>query len=299
MAVANFNAAPSASAHPQAKPGYGKRSAPDQAPRRKGDFAHLPPREAYLAAYIDRLPEGAAMDVKTLAKAQPQYGQQAVAAALNALSAAGHLRRIRRSVGEGRTQWVQRTAFSRTAREDSWWARFLDGDVPQPDVVPARSGAYEALASLGRADVRLVLSAGECGALEEQAGVWLARDGDRGRFVRALTAGLPSEVHAAGAFVRQRLTDKMPPERMPTAPGARSGWVMECTNCGRPGAPDALPGGICAECRSLPPEEVHRRVATLREAGGLRSARTAGGESRAGVRSAQVSALRRRSGVNR
>ncbi|WP_405686696.1 hypothetical protein [Streptomyces sp. NBC_01387] len=151
------------------------------------------------------------MDVKTLAKAQPQYGKQPAAAALNALSVAGHLRRIRRSVGEGRTQWV----------------------------------------------------------------------------------------HAAGAFVRQRLTDKMPPERMPTAPGARSGWVMECTNCGRPGAPDALPGGICAECRSLPPEEVHRRVATLREAGGLRSARTAGGESRAGVRSAQVSALRRRSGVNR
>jgi hypothetical protein len=42
--------------HPMANPGYGKRDAPDQLPRTAHDFAHLPPREAAVAAYIDRLP---------------------------------------------------------------------------------------------------------------------------------------------------------------------------------------------------------------------------------------------------
>lgn len=51
-----------------ANPGYGKRDAPDQRPRTNHDFAHLPPREAAVAAYIDRLPGGADISVKTLAK---------------------------------------------------------------------------------------------------------------------------------------------------------------------------------------------------------------------------------------
>ncbi|WSQ11318.1 hypothetical protein OG604_28220 [Streptomyces sp. NBC_01231] len=124
--------------HPMANPGYGKRSAPDQLPFRSGCFDHLQPRERYVAAFIDRLPEGAAMDAKTLAKALPLYGQQAVRTALNELSRAGHLRRVRRradgggagGVGEGVTRWVFQTYWSRTARGSEWWARFLAGDVP-------------------------------------------------------------------------------------------------------------------------------------------------------------------------
>ncbi|GAA2947155.1 hypothetical protein [Streptomyces enissocaesilis] len=41
-----------APAHPMAKPGFGKRSAPDQEPRRGRDFAHLPKREAAIAGCI-------------------------------------------------------------------------------------------------------------------------------------------------------------------------------------------------------------------------------------------------------
>ncbi|MCZ4511335.1 hypothetical protein O3Q52_24730 [Streptomyces sp. ActVer] len=125
-----------------AKPGYGKRSAPDQAPSRPGDFGHLPARAAYIAGFLDRLCENAAMDVKTIAKAQPLYGQQAVRSALNELGEAGHLRRVRRravpsdgATGTGTgTRWVFRTYWSGTARDNEWWARFLDGDVP--DAVP-------------------------------------------------------------------------------------------------------------------------------------------------------------------
>jgi hypothetical protein len=54
-----------------ANPGYGKRAASGQLPRTNYDFAHLPPREAAIAAYLDRLPDGADISVKTLAKQLP------------------------------------------------------------------------------------------------------------------------------------------------------------------------------------------------------------------------------------
>ncbi|MFJ8887542.1 MarR family transcriptional regulator [Streptomyces sp. NPDC102402] len=109
--------------YPMAKPGYGKRSMPGQLPRSSADFALLPARERYVAGYIDHLPDGASMDVKSLAKQLPLYGQQAVGSALKALAAAGYLRRVRCLVGElGQVRWVSRTFWSRTARDNEWWA---------------------------------------------------------------------------------------------------------------------------------------------------------------------------------
>ncbi|MFV8129990.1 hypothetical protein [Streptomyces syringium] len=281
MATANLIGAPRPPA--MASPGYGKRSAPDQAPRRRDDFAHLLEREACIASYIDRLPDGAAIDTKTLAATLPAYGQQAVRSGLNALSQAGHLRRVREQVGEGRTQWVFRTYFSRTPRGDAWWACFLAGDVPNdaPDDVvdspvaaaprqpvevhpdedwprpartarAARSAAYEALAALGRTDARLSLSAAECAALEDQAAEWLARGVTPSDFARILTAGLPDVVHSPGALTRKRLIDKLPPEPVRTpqaAAPAAPRRLMECTGCRTPGRPEALPGGLCRPCR--------------------------------------------------
>lgn len=256
MAVANFTAVPMAAS------GFGKRSVPDQAPRTRDDFAHLPAREAAIAAHIDRLPDGAAVDIKTLAKEIPAYGQQAVKTALNNLSDAGHLRRIQETAGEGRTQWVTRTYFSRTARDDAWWEAFLeegeDASAPAPTrATPprparlARSAAYEALVRLGRAEPRLALSAAECSALEALADEWLRRGVTPDDLVRALAAGLPGVIHHPGAFTRTRLTEKMPPEAPsapePSLPPRRR--VMECTGCGVPGRPEALPGGLCRGCR--------------------------------------------------
>nr|WP_097868421.1 MarR family transcriptional regulator [Streptomyces sp. rh34] len=109
-----------------AKPGYGKRSAPDQRPHTPHDFALLPTRERYVAGFVDHLPEGAAMSVKTLAKQLPLYGQQAISTALKALSVAGHLRRVRCTVGAGdETRWAFRTFWSRTARDNEWWNAYL------------------------------------------------------------------------------------------------------------------------------------------------------------------------------
>ncbi|MFD8712701.1 MarR family transcriptional regulator [Streptomyces anulatus] len=311
-------------AYPMAKPGYGKRSAPEQQARARHDFALLPTRERYVAGFVDHLPDGAAMSVKTLAKQLPLYGQQAISTALTALSVAGHLRRVRCAVvGAGdETRWVFRTFWSRTARDNEWWNTYLATEkaalaaapvpeasaldtappppwapaeellppaperpcteqTPEPTAVPqqrtparvpdaepvppareaapavqaCRSPAYLALARLGRDDHRLTLSADDCATLEPQAAQWLARGVSVDYLTHALTAGLPAQVDSPLGFVRRRLTDKIPP-RLPTentqpaTPAPARRLLMECTDCGRPGLPEALPDGLCRPCRT-------------------------------------------------
>ncbi|MFD7718684.1 MarR family transcriptional regulator, partial [Streptomyces sp. NPDC059814] len=241
MAVEHFSPAVSASAvsppYPMARPGYGKRSVPGQPPSSAADFDPLPLRERYVAAFIERLPEGATMSVKALAKQIPLYGQQAVSSALTALSVAGHLRRVRCAVGAGdQVRWVFRTYWSRTAHDNEWWTNHLTPEpapapapeptpepvrepAPQParDTVPAHTPAYLALAGIGRADARLALSAADCTALEALAERWFARGVDADYLTRALTAGLPARVDSPVGFVRRRLHDKIPPA-LPTPP---------------------------------------------------------------------------------
>ncbi|MGW1296173.1 MarR family transcriptional regulator [Streptomyces sp. NPDC002533] len=297
MATKHPSSAPHAPAvspsYPMAKPGYGKRSAPGQEPRTRDDFALLPTRERYVAGFVDHLPEGAAMSVKQLAKQLPLYGQQAIGTALNALSVAGHLRRVRCPVGTGdETRWVFRTFWSRTARDNEWWNTYLTTETATrsagsasapatptaPDTAPATapaappaapaappaptarpaapSPAYLALAELGRKDIRLALSADDCAALEPQATEWFARGVDADYLIATLTAGLPAQVDCPPRFIRRRLTDKIPPQ-LPTTPSPSPSvdtpaprLLMECTDCGRPGQPEALPDGLCRPCRA-------------------------------------------------
>ncbi|WP_254649431.1 hypothetical protein [Streptomyces sp. GbtcB7] len=257
MAEANFSAAPRpahALPHPMANPGYGKRSAPDQRPRTNHDFVHLPPREAAIAAYVDRLPDGADISVKTLAKELP-YGQCALRTALNNLTRAGHLRRGREHLTEsGGSRWVTRSWFTRTARDDGWWATFTRGDVPQepPDrsSAPNRSRAHILLAALGRTTPALSLSARDCADLAPLLTEWFARGATDEHVLRALTAGLPVPVHSPAALVRTRLTAKLPPEPVRETPPPRPPLrILECAKCRVPGRPEALPGGVCGPCR--------------------------------------------------
>ncbi|MFJ7906129.1 hypothetical protein [Kitasatospora sp. NPDC096204] len=266
-----------------AAPGYGKQSAPEQLPRSASDFAHLPAREAYLASLVDHLPDGAAMDVKTLAALQPHYGQMACRTALNNLSTAGHLRRIRERVSSKECRWVFRTYFSRTPRSDAWWTRFvMTGETSTPAALdPPKertlnrtsptSAAYAALAGLGLADPRLALSAADCTTLEPLAAEWLARGTSPALFTAALTGGLPPDVHSPAAFTRRRLLDKMPPERhpQPVPPSQQHpARVIECTACRTPCRPQALLGGLCRTCRDgtpgTPPPRRHLSPAAVR-----------------------------------
>ncbi|MEU9186893.1 hypothetical protein AB0D14_20565 [Streptomyces sp. NPDC048484] len=277
-----------------ANPGYGKRDAPDQLPRTAHDFAHLPPREAAIAAYIDTLPGGADISVKTLAKTLP-YGQCAVRTALNNLRQTGHLRRGREHLTDsGSPRWITRTWFSRTARDDGWWAAFARGDVPKESSEesskespeqspqpsrrqgPTRSRAYILLAALGRTAPALSLSARACEELAPLLSEWFVRGVSDEYVLQVLTAGLPVPVHSASAIVRTRLTTKLPPDPHPEPAPRPPLRVLECAKCGIPGRPEALPGGICGPCRgeTAPPgpsvpltsTAVHAHAAAARSA---------------------------------
>ncbi|MGW2491327.1 hypothetical protein ACWCV9_29460 [Streptomyces sp. NPDC001606] len=270
-----------------ANPGYGKRTAPDQLGRTQHDFSHLPPREAAIAAYVDRLPEGADISVKTLAKQLP-YGQCALRTALNRIQAAGHLRRGRERLESdtGGSRWITRSWWSRTARDDGWWAAFARGAVPEPEPDPpgdrprpTRSRAHILLAALGRTAPALSLSAADCAALAPLAEEWFRRGATEEALLTALTAGLPTPVHSPAALVRRRLVDKVPPEP-PPAPRHAPRRLLECAECGVPGRPEALPGGVCAGCRDErapahrrtppPAPDVRSRAASIRAAMSLR-----------------------------
>ncbi|MGW2842388.1 MarR family transcriptional regulator [Streptomyces sp. NPDC001493] len=138
MAIQHLSPALSAPAasrpYRRANTGYGKRSVSGQAAPEVGDFAFLPERERYVAAYVDHLPDGAAMDIKSLAKDLPLYGQMAIGTALRALGVAGHLRRVRRRAeGGGPCRWVTFTFWSRTARDNEWWTAHLEGEAAAPE----------------------------------------------------------------------------------------------------------------------------------------------------------------------
>uniref|UniRef100_UPI003C7A0A40 MarR family transcriptional regulator n=1 Tax=unclassified Streptomyces TaxID=2593676 RepID=UPI003C7A0A40 len=145
MAIQHLSSAPPAPAasrpYRKAHTGYGKQTVPAQGPSGAGAFALLPERERYVAGYVDHLPDGAAMDIKSLAKDLPLYGQMAIGTALRALAVAGHLRRVRcRVEGDGRCRWVTLTYWSRTAHDNEWWTAMLSGEAATgPEQAPVRS----------------------------------------------------------------------------------------------------------------------------------------------------------------
>jgi hypothetical protein len=241
-----------------AGPGFGKREAPDQQPRGRGDFVHLPTREAAIAQYIDRLPAGADISIKTLAREMADYGQCAIGTALNRLTAAGHL--LRRRIGlideHGNSRYVTESHFSRTPRPAAWWHDVFTGTVPTSgyaDPRPAESNevrGFRALARLGRREPQLALSESECDALAETAGEWFRRGASETQLAYAITLLLPSRIMHPFGFVQSRLLAKMPPELPPTPLGT---VMTECVGCGEAGRPEELPGGLCRPCRSTEP----------------------------------------------
>jgi hypothetical protein len=225
----------------------------DESPYADADFAHLCPRDAEFAVFIDHLDDGHAMGHKVIAAEHPRYGQQASRTSLRSLTEFGHLRWIKEhiTVEDNSMRWVTRTYWSRTPRSLEWWAEFTrerhgrdvtqnyqpglaraeppaPAPVPAPDATPDAdaespspatpepSAAYLALAQLRRADPRMALSEAECRALEPRAAEWLSRGATPADMTRALTDGLPPTVTNPGGLARNRLESKMPPQKNST-----------------------------------------------------------------------------------
>lgn len=274
-------------AHPMAKTGYGKRTAGDEDPHADPDFAHLIPRDAEVAVFIDHLDNGHAMGHKVLAAEHPRYGQQAFRTSLNRITEAGHLRWIKEHITneDNSMRWVTRTYWSRTRRSPEWWADFArerhgkdvtdhyqpglartEDPAPQstPEVRPDEpasdepSAAYRTLAGLRSADPRMPLSASDCASLEPLAAEWLSRGATPNDITRALTDGLPPTVTNPGGLARNRLEAKMPPHKTetdtttaPTRPlrGRVTRVIMACATCDQDERTVKIDRGICEDCR--------------------------------------------------
>ncbi|MEU1090699.1 hypothetical protein ABZ401_28440 [Streptomyces sp. NPDC005892] len=271
MASAHISAALRAPAHPMAKAGYGKRHAPDQAPPHARDFGHLATREAAIGAYIDRLPEGAAIGYKTLAEELPDYGQQACRSALDRLTREGHLRRIKVHLtgANGTLHWVTRTYFSRTARNAAWWAEFVrfvrgidvTGQPPAPAAVadpglpnadPRHAGDPAAQVPAGRIPGARVSAARVSGAAPWQA----AHPAGAGAPAEQPAAEQPAaECPAADPSAAEPPSAEGPLAEGPVAEGsAVEGPGAEDPAAEGPGAEDSLaegPGGTASVVASL------------------------------------------------
>ncbi|TXS36327.1 hypothetical protein [Streptomyces sp. OR43] len=110
------------------------------------------------------------------------------------------------------------------------------------------------MSRLGAVDKRLGLSEDDCRALEELAAEWFARGADADYLVHTLTAGLPETVDSPRGFVKKRLSTKLPPRQpatsAPAAPGTSAPrLIVECTECGALGRPEAFRDGLCGPCR--------------------------------------------------
>ncbi|OKI73068.1 hypothetical protein AMK14_07410 [Streptomyces sp. TSRI0445] len=160
----------------------------------------------------------------------------------------------------------QRTPPQPTDTEPSPLVRETSSAPLAPDTPPAGhirdtgdtapSPVYLALARLGRNDHRLGLSADDCTTLEPLAAQWLDRGVTTDYLTSTLTAGLPAQIDSPAGLLRRRLIDKLPP-RLPATPSTPANTptptrrlLVECTDCGRPGPPEALPDGLCHPCHT-------------------------------------------------
>ncbi|MFH8566846.1 helix-turn-helix domain-containing protein [Streptomyces sp. NPDC017993] len=213
-----------------------------------------------VGTHILSLPEGASVDIRTLAARFPE-GRDRIAFALRELEAHGYIERVRERVpggrvitrtyahnapggaqGHGSTQG--RTAIGRgqeakppsppapaPAPAEPRPVRPVAAVPPVPRVSPApadaprsehQDAAVALLAALRRTDDRLTLSARDVRRLAPDAIAWFDNGATNAAVHRALTANLPPEVESPAGLLAHRLRELLPPP-LPAGPTASAG----------------------------------------------------------------------------
>ncbi|MER5306844.1 helix-turn-helix domain-containing protein [Streptomyces sp. NPDC002773] len=218
-----------------------------------------------LAAHIQSLPSGAAIDIRSLAARFPE-GTTRIAGALRELEAHGYLRRTRERTKDGfivtrtvscnqpgRTGTTEEPKPKRPAQREKKPKRRALPAVPQP-AYPAPdllATALGVLSGLRRTDPRLLISVTDAEHLVPGVAAWLERDLTPEAVHNALTADLPAEpLYRPAALLAHRLTDRLPPlppYRAPENPAARHP-LQNCDTCDR--AYRAPEPGTCGACRT-------------------------------------------------
>ncbi|MEU8848734.1 helix-turn-helix domain-containing protein [Streptomyces sp. NPDC048564] len=219
-----------------------------------------------LGVYIQSLPTGARVDIKTLAARFPE-GTTRIAAALRELKAHGYLRRERQRTPAGRIvtrtiscnqpghRRTQDHQAAPTRRKRTPAPRKPLPAVPQP-ACPAPAllqTATELLADLRRHDTRLLLSEQDAAHLAPGVAAWLERDVGPTAVRHTLTADLPPEpLCRPAALLAHRLTPQLPPpppfRALAPPPDVRHP-LQTCDGCDR-AFRASEPGGCCRDCRS-------------------------------------------------
>ncbi|MGF0175133.1 helix-turn-helix domain-containing protein [Streptomyces sp. Marseille-Q5077] len=219
-----------------------------------------------LGVYIQSLPAGARVDIKTLAARFPE-GTTRIAAALRELEAHGYLRRERRRTPAGRIvtrtiscnqpghRRTQDHQAAPTRKKRTPGPRKPLPAVPQPaHPAPALlQTATDLLAGLYRHDPRLLLSAHDTAHLAPGVAAWLERDVSPTAVRHTLTTDLPPEpLCRPAALLAHRLTAQLsaPPPFAP--PPAIRNPLQTCDGCDRAFRSSAP--GRCRDCRSDPLE---------------------------------------------
>ncbi|MCF3148012.1 helix-turn-helix domain-containing protein [Streptomyces platensis] len=240
-----------------------------------------------LAAYIQSLPEGAPVDIRTLAKRFPE-GRGRIAAALRELEAHGYLERVRRRTDDGRMVTLTisynnpAATRARRARESAEEAKrrtavepprrspdpepvrqppqppptVQPSSAPQPPAPEPRTRAHHTpaaalLANLRQDDPRLLLPVRDLHRLTPAVAAWLERGASPEAVRNALTTGLPATLRHPAALLTHRLTELLPPPLPAASPAApprdRPSPLQTCDGCDR--AFRARAPGRCRDCR--------------------------------------------------
>ncbi|MFF1453173.1 helix-turn-helix domain-containing protein [Streptomyces sp. NPDC058274] len=232
-----------------------------------------------LGVYIQSLPAGARVDIKTLTARFPE-GATRIAAALRELEAHGYLRRERRRIPGGRivtrTISCNQPGHQREAAEDHGPVTPKQPTQPKQPTRPKQraprkplpavpgpacpapallQAATDLLADLRRHDPGLLLSACDTAHLAPGVAAWLERDVSPVAVRQALTADLPPEgLRRPAALLAHRLTAQLPPPPpfRAAAPPAIRHPLQTCDGCDR--AFRAPEPGRCRDCRCDLPE---------------------------------------------
>lgn len=203
-----------------------------------------------VGTHILSLPEGASVDIRTLAARFPE-GRDRIAFALRELEAHGYVERVRERTPDGRV--ITRTyahnapgALGATVAEVTAAVAPDEGDEAPPPSVPAVSSApavssvpagspvpaapqqapdsaaeapagehhaaaVALLAALRRTDDRLTLSRRDVCRLTSDVAAWFENGATVAAVHRTLTAGLPGELKNPAGLLAHRLRELLPP----------------------------------------------------------------------------------------
>ncbi|MCX4982592.1 hypothetical protein [Streptomyces sp. NBC_00572] len=230
-----------------------------------------------LCVYIQSLPDGADVTVKTLTL-RFREGEITIRRALNELVAAGYVERRRVALGGGRfatrtlsydkpgcgTRSRRSPAAPEAVQAESAESEAEPVPVVAPDPGPRpvppqssalRGPAADILARLRTVDSRLSLSWREVLRLAPGVEEWLARAASPEQVLRTLTAALPPAhvpIHHPGRFVEFRLSALQPPPLAAVPPPSVTDGPAPLVNCD--GCDRAFrshdPDADCGDCRA-------------------------------------------------